>query len=204
MTPWLGPVEGRSSTSSQGGATSLKRFARNPIDTLGARTRFEERNRSVPLPASWRLRDGPPSSLSPTNEPAILTKSFAGLKGVWRPFEAGNVTRQSRAETALPSGADPWSTSPASQNPLSLSSFVRRCRGSGAVSIVFTAAEQYYPLDSDLKRVLEAEATAKPPRTPTLSQGCAYGRTSPYKLVPFTSVESDGTRIAKSLRLCLI
>lgn len=74
--------------------------------------------------------------------------------------------------------------------------FVRSAlRSAGAVSIVYTAAEQYYPLSSDLERVLQAEKTANHHELLLSLKGVLMGEQGPYKLVPLLPVESDGTRM---------
>ena len=65
----------------------------------------------------------------------------------------------------------------------------------GEVSVVYTAAEQYYPLDSDLTRVLTAEETANHHELLLSLKEVLMGEQGPYKLVPLLPVESDGTRM---------
>lgn len=77
-----------------------------------------------------------------------------------------------------------------------LFNFVRSAlRNSGSVSIVYTAAERYYPLDSDLEKVLEAEETANHHELLLSLKGVLMGEHGPYRLVPLLPVESDGTRM---------
>ena len=66
---------------------------------------------------------------------------------------------------------------------------------SGEVSVVYTAAEQYYPLDSDLKRVLAAKETANHHELLLSLKEVLMGEQGPYELVPLLPVESDGTRM---------
>ena len=68
-------------------------------------------------------------------------------------------------------------------------------RRSGEVSVVYTEAEQYYPLDSDLRRVLAAELTANHHELLLSLKEVLMGEQGPYKLVPLLPAESDGTRM---------
>ena len=66
---------------------------------------------------------------------------------------------------------------------------------SGEVSVVYTSAEQYYPLDSDLTRVLAADETANHHELLASLKEVLMGEQGPYQLVPLLPVESDGTRM---------
>lgn len=63
------------------------------------------------------------------------------------------------------------------------------------VFVVYTAAEQYYPLDSDLSRVLTAERNSNHHELLASLKNVLMGEQGPYKLIPLLPVESDGTRM---------
>lgn len=68
-------------------------------------------------------------------------------------------------------------------------------RRSGEVSVAYTEAEQYYPLDADLERVLAAERKANHHELLLSLKEVLMGEQGPYRLVPLLPVESDGTRM---------
>ncbi len=68
-------------------------------------------------------------------------------------------------------------------------------RTSKKVFVVYTAAEQYYPLDADLERVLKAEEASNHHALLHSLKDVLMGERPPYKLVPLLPVESDGTRL---------
>lgn len=74
--------------------------------------------------------------------------------------------------------------------------FVRSAlRAIGHVSVIYTEAGQYYPLDADLKRVLAADAAANHHELLLSLKDVLMGEQGPYQLVPLLPSESDGTRL---------
>lgn len=61
--------------------------------------------------------------------------------------------------------------------------------------ISYTSAVQYYPLESDLRQVLQAAASDDEHLLLTALRGVVTGEAGPYRSVPLSNAESDGTRL---------
>ncbi|HQV04696.1 MULTISPECIES: hypothetical protein [unclassified Novosphingobium] len=61
--------------------------------------------------------------------------------------------------------------------------------------IAYTGADEYYPLEEDLRKVLEAYGASDPHQLLTALRGVLTGERGPYQLLPLLAAETDGTRL---------
>lgn len=77
-----------------------------------------------------------------------------------------------------------------------LFSFVRAgLRSSEELFVAHTSAAQYYPLEADLKTILDAYSASDHHLLLTALRDVLTGETGPYQSVPLLAAESDGTRL---------
>lgn len=68
-------------------------------------------------------------------------------------------------------------------------------RSSEELFVAYTGAREYYPLEADLKSVLDAYSASDHHHLLTALRDVLTGETGPYQLVPLLSAETDGTRL---------
>ena len=74
--------------------------------------------------------------------------------------------------------------------------FVRSgLRGSDRLLVAYTAAKRYYPLETELRSVLDAYKSDDPHSLLTALRGVLTGEIGPYQSVPLLASESDQTRL---------
>ena len=66
---------------------------------------------------------------------------------------------------------------------------------SGSLVVAYTAAAEYYPLEGDLRTVLDAYGASDHHLLLTALRGVLTGESGPYQLVPLLEAETDGTRL---------
>jgi hypothetical protein len=66
---------------------------------------------------------------------------------------------------------------------------------SGELLLTYTGADVYYPLEVDLRRVLEASRASDHHLLLTELRGVLTGEVGPYQSIPLLAAESDGTRL---------
>ena len=173
--------------------TSLEIVATNSVDTLILGLGFEERTVVSAARIVTALRPTRVIAIS-YDEPGNADQIIAGLKASKISFEL--VPYATIRDGLAPELRGKSLIDVTGLAKPAIFKFVRSAlRGSGEVSIVYTEADQYYPLDSDLKRVLEAEATANHHQLLLSLKDVLMGEQGPYKLVSLLPVESDGTRM---------
>jgi hypothetical protein len=173
--------------------TCLEAVATDHVDTLVLGLGFEERTAVSVARVLSALRPTRVIAIS-YDEPGNSDRILDNLKTSEVPFEllqyaavrSGNIPElHGRSLIDITGLAKP-----------AIFKFVRLAlRSSGAASVVYTAAEQYYPLDSELQRVLEAEKTANHHELLLSLKDVLMGEQGPYTLFPLLPVESDGTRM---------
>ncbi len=173
--------------------TSLEALAENPIDTLVLGLGFEERTAASAFRILSAVRPARVVAVS-YDEPGNADQIIAALKASGVPYELV-------AYAAIRDGSGPELRGHSLIDITGLAKpaifkFVRSSlQSSGGVSIVYTAANHYYPLDADLQRILAADATANHHELLLSLKDVLMGEQGPYKLVPLLPVESDGTRM---------
>ena len=173
--------------------TSLEAVGINPVDTLVLGLGFEER---AMVSASRIL-----AAARPTRVIAISYEEPGNADQILSDINASGVPIEIVLYETIRDGNGPELHGHSLIDITGLAKpaifkFVRSAlRVSGMVSVVYTQAEQYYPLDFDLTRILEAEATANHHQLLLALKDVLMGEKGPYKLVPLLPVESDGTRM---------
>jgi hypothetical protein len=67
--------------------------------------------------------------------------------------------------------------------------------GTGGVNVVYTAAQNYYPLESELSEVVKAFSADNHHQLLLSLKGILTGEDGPYRLAPLLPDDSDGTRL---------
>lgn len=171
----------------------IERVALEGIDTLVLGLGFEERT----LASAERIL----GSVKPRkvlaiayDEPGKADEIFAALKRTGTPCEV--VTYGALREgTELPELGRSLIDVTGLAKPAIFKLVRSALRATGKAFVAYTAAENYYPLDADLARVLNADAAANHHELLLSLKDVLMGEQGPYRLVPLLPVESDGTRM---------